>query len=54
MGNKRKRSDYATDEMHESEKQKRRHKRQLDDEFEEWESWEDEGDDFRHSFSSDY
>jgi len=54
MKNKRKRNDHATEELHESDKQKRRHKRHLDDEFDVWENWDDDSDDFRHNFSSEY
>jgi len=54
MKNKRKRNDYATEIVEESDKQKRRHKRQLDSEFDEWESWDDDGSDFLHNFSSEY
>lgn len=54
MKNKRKRSDHAADDLHETDKQKRRHKRQLDDDFDLWESWDDDVSDFRDSYSSEY
>lgn len=54
MKNKRKRAENPVEDGHDADKQKRRHKRQLDDDFDEWESWDDDGDDFRSSYASDY
>lgn len=54
MKNKRKRNDNTLEDIHESDKQKRCHKREIDDDFDDWESWEDDSSSFRDSYSSEY